>query len=223
VTVPSTVRPFIAWSLISAVARVDVGRVHLGDVDGDGDDIGSGRDEQRGGLRTGPGQVPVIDVAPGDDAIKRGLDPGVSQHRLGLSGRGPGDVDARGGGDHVGQGLVQIGLRLELGRLGRLDPGPDLVAGRLGRPELVAGLVEQRPGLRPLVEQLLDPAELLLPAGQVGVRPLDPRPDLGHPGLGAGDGGLGELDRRLGLHLPGPGLLDRRLLLLELRLDLGHP
>ena len=56
---------------------------------------------------------------------------------------------------------------------------------------------------------MLNPAILLLPAGLVGVRPLDPGLDVDHSGLGADDGGLRDLDRGLALRPPGHRLLDR--------------
>ena len=105
--------------------------------------------------------------------------------------------------------------------LGRLDLGRDLLAGGLGRAELAPGLVEQAAGLRPRREQFLDAVELGLPAGEVGLGPVDAGPDLDELRLGAGDVGLGHLDRGLGLLVPGDRLFDRRLLLLELGLQLG--
>ena len=60
------------------------------------------------------------------------------------------------------------------GRLGGLDLGLNLLAGRLGGPELAPGLVEQAAGQGPLAEELLDACGLGLPAGEVGLGPLDP-------------------------------------------------
>ena len=69
------------------VARVDLGGEGLGDVDRDGQDVGAGDDEQRRPVGARPGQVAGVDVAPDDDAVERGLDPGVGRASPGRGAR----------------------------------------------------------------------------------------------------------------------------------------
>ena len=173
-TFPSTVLPFIAWSLTSARSP---GLTSAANISGTSTLIVtmSDRATTKSGrpVGAGLGQVAGVDVSLDDDAVEGGLDLGVAEQGLDAAGVLPGDLDGGGRGGDVGLGLVERGPALDQADLGRLDLGLDLLAGRLGRAELAPGLVEQAAGLRPLLEQLLDALVLGLPAGEVGLDPLD--------------------------------------------------
>ena len=132
------------------IAGVDPGGVHLGHVDHDPHDVVAHDHKERRAAGAGLGQVARVHVAPGDHARVRGRDRLVAAHRRGSVGVEPGDLDRRGGGDHVGVGLVDHRLALFDRCLGGLDLGLDLIAARLGRAELAPGLVEQAAGERSL-------------------------------------------------------------------------
>ena len=223
-TFPSKVRPSRAWRRTSAASpRSTSGASVSGTPTEMVTTSDAGDDEER--LAGGPRrrQVAGVEVPAGDDAVEGGLDLRVADHGL-----GPPDL--------------RLGRRRRARRPRRRPSGPcrasasawtsaasaDLTWARTSSRAASAALsllrVSSRrlPVTRRLADELLDPVELRLPAGDVGLGPADAGLDLGHLRLGAGDPRLGDLDGRLGLLPLGLGLLDQRPLLLEVRLDLGH-
>ena len=70
-TLPSTVLPFISWSLTVARSPVLTSAANAsGTLTPDRHDVGAGDDEQRGFVGPGLSQVAGVDVALGDDAVE---------------------------------------------------------------------------------------------------------------------------------------------------------
>ena len=175
----------------------------------------SDRSTTNSGSPVAPGlrQLTGVHVPPGDDAVEGSLDLRVAEARLDRPGIRSGERRWRAAAATRSERAWSSAARLWIKPTSAVltwAPTSSRVPPR--SRELVPGLVEQAAGLRPRVEQFLDALVLGLPAGEVGLNPLDagptprawPRPR---------DVGLGHLDRSLGLLAMRDRLLHGRPLL----------